>query len=374
MKTDEDRAYLALNALPGMGPVALSRLVRVAGSAAALLEAPERHAAGAKGALLRGWTRERLRSLAEQEAHRLQRCGAAYFTCKDSRYPEPLRNLHFPPAVLAYRGSLEALEPQRLRIAVVGARACTPYGRTQAARFGSGLAAAGVVVVSGAARGIDQAGMEGALDAEGAVVAVLGSGMDCPYPPENRPLLERIVAGGGLLLSEFPCGRPPLRMHFPQRNRVLAGLVRGVLVVQATNKSGSMITVDWAIRLGREVFALPGPVDSPVSEGTHQLLRDGCRLAAAPCDILEEYGWARGGQAPPLPLQLGASAVAQALAQGDASADDLAAQLHQPVEAVLVELAQLELNGAAVRLPGGVYHRCGPAARRAHAPRTGPNG
>lgn len=355
----EDYALLALNAVPGLTPDRLAALMQAQGSAVAVLEGVGRAALAPEGAALQGWTSRKLWELAQREEAQLRCCGAHFFSSRDRRFPACLGELEHPPPVLAYRGERARLEEDRPRIALVGARACTPYGRVQAARFGAGLASAGAIVVSGAARGIDQAAMEGALHAGGTVVAVIGSGIDCPYPPENRPLLDQIVAAGGLLLSEFACGTPPLRVHFPRRNRIMAAAAHAVVVIQATTKSGSMITASWAGNLGRPVMAVPGPVDSVVSHGPHSLLRDGAALVESPEDVLVELRKALPRGAEPWADPAG-SPVALALAQGDQSADELAAALAQPVETVLLELVQMEMSGAAVRLPGGIYHRCRP--------------
>lgn len=356
---EERAALLALNAVPGLGPGAVRRLARAAGSARAVVTDPEPWALS-MAAELRSWPAEALRDLAAREGQLLAACGARAIPWTDPEYPEELHHLHLPPPVLAVRGDAACLRRGLLRVAVVGARACTGYGRAQSARLGGGLAAAGAVVVSGAARGIDQAAMAGALEARGAVVAVLGSGLSRPYPPQARPLLDRIVEAGGAVISEFPCAMPPLRENFPRRNRVMAALARGVVVVQATARSGSMTTVDCALEIGRDVFAVPGPVDCIVSRGPHKLLREGAILAESAADILEHYGL--DGVAGPDGTAAGGSPILRALAAGDRTLDELARELGHPVEALLQSLMDLELQGRAVRLPGGIYHRCGPQA------------
>jgi DNA processing protein len=171
----------------------------------------------------------------------------------------------------------------------VGARRCTAYGRRLARRFGAALARGGAVVVGGLARGIDSAAHRGALEAGGATIAVLGSGLDRVYPPEHDGLAAAI-AEEGAVISEFPLGAPPRRHHFPRRNRIIAGLAYGVVVVEAALRSGSLITAMLALEAGREVFALPGPVDSDLSRGTHRLLREGASLVEEPAEILEDLG------------------------------------------------------------------------------------
>ncbi|MFQ5749119.1 MAG: DNA-processing protein DprA [Planctomycetota bacterium] len=355
MDWDEHKALLALNGVPGLGPERIRFLAGEAGSAVEVVRSP----AFWNGRLPTHPLPPReddLWSLACGEEDSLRRTGARAVCWCDPGFPPALRHLDHPPPVLTVLGALEPLQDERLRIAIVGARACTPYGRAQAARFGSLLAGAGVGIVSGAARGIDQAAMAGAVDQSGAVVGILGSGLDRPYPPEARRLLSAMLACGGTVLSEFPSGTPPRRGNFPRRNRLLAALVRGVLVVQATEKSGSMLTVGWALNLGRDVFALPGPVDCIASRGPHKLLSEGAILADSPASILAHYRTpmpeAPGGPEEPPLLRL--------LAGGSRTLEDLSAASGEPAEKVLLELVELELSGRVLRLPGGLYHRCGP--------------
>jgi len=277
-------------------------------------------------------------------------------------WPNALDALDHPPPLLFVLGDPSVLTGDAWRIALIGARACTPYGREQARRFGAGLAAAGATVVSGAARGVDQCGMQGAVDAGGKVIAVLGSALDQIYPKSAGPLLEACVAAGGAVVSEFGFGMEPRAGNFPRRNRILAGLAEATMVVQATRRSGSMNTVAWALSLGRDVWALPGPVDSAASQGTHALLRDGALLAEGPIEILRS-------------LENGASAeemgkdspLLEALSRRDGSLAELADALGQSEEMILLELLDLELRGTVMRQPSGLYHRCGPAARAARS-------
>ena len=253
-------------------------------------------------------------------------------------------------------GNVELLADRRPRTTVIGARACTPYGREQALRFGKGLAYAGEILVSGAARGIDQIAMTGALDADGAVIAVMGSGLDIPYPKESIPMLERALAQGGAVISEFPYGTAPRAGHFPRRNRLIAALGRATLVIQATTKSGTMNTVDWALGMGREVFALPGPVDDVACSGTNRMLHDGAGLALGPEDMLCDL------DACASPEDLGEEPqVLRLLLQGDTLPTVLAQQCGLAEEQIRMELTELELRGRVIRLPSGHYHRCGPS-------------
>lgn len=203
----------------------------------------------------------------------------------DAEYPALLRAAPDPP-VLSVRGAFA--QDDALAVAIVGARQCTPYGVAIAERLAADLSARGVTVVSGLARGIDTAAHRGALAGGGRTVAVLGSGIDVTYPPENRGLAEEI-AGRGAVVSQFPDGTPPARRNFPARNRTLAGLGLGVVVVEAADRSGALITAGYAADLGREVFAVPGRVTSPSSRGAHRLIQDGAKLVQDWSDIVQEF-------------------------------------------------------------------------------------
>jgi DNA processing protein len=357
------RTLLALNAWPGLGPARLKKLLAEAGSIAALEEElprawkvldPQAGSCPAPG---------HLALLAEQQTSELAAAQAVLLTREDPEWPQELENLTHPPPLLFVLGSPLSVQDDALRVAVIGARACTPYGREQAGRFGSGLACHGATVVSGAARGIDQCAMRAAVDAGGRVVAVLGCGLDRPYPPDAAPLLADLAAAGGAVVSEFPFGMSPQAGNFPRRNRILAALCRAVVVVQATRKSGSMNTVAWALALGREVYAMPGPVDCAASQGPHLLLRDGAALAEGALDVL------RGAQNLVSSEERGQEPrVLERLNDTDKTLAALAEDLGEAEDIVLLELVQLEMQGRVVRRGGGLYHRCGPARSRDHPP------
>jgi DNA processing protein len=265
-------------------------------------------------------------------------------------WPRELDHIEVPPEALWLRGRIELLAV-RPRVAIVGSRAPTEYGLTQARRFGGALAAAGVCVVSGLARGIDAAAHEAALERGGATLAVVGSGVDRPWP--EGPLAER-MAHSGLLLSELAPGTPPRRHHFPLRNRLIAGLCTAVVVVEAAARSGSLITARWAVDQGREVLAIPGRVDRPLSVGCLELIAKGARVAIGPSDVLDVLGLAAEARgAPPLPT----TPLLEELATGALCADDLSRRLARPLMGVLAELAELELDGRVSRGPGGLYRR-----------------
>ena len=244
--------------------------------------------------LTEGITREQAALLEDKDctaADRIladcQRLDLRILTIQDAGYPNRLRNIYDPPCLLYVRGRLPAFDDEAA-IAVVGTRDCTPYGISCGEKLGYGLAAGGAVVVSGLARGIDSAALRGALRAGGVTAGVLGCGLDVVYPPESRYLYED-VAAAGVLLSEYPPGTRPLGKHFPVRNRIMSGLSLATLVVEAPEQSGALITAGTALEQGRDVFAVPGPIDAPTSVGCNRLIRDGAGLVSDAWDILREY-------------------------------------------------------------------------------------
>lgn len=221
-------------------------------------------------------------------AEKLYTAGIRCCTWEQDEYPALLRTTSNPPAVLFYKGCLP--DHEKL-VSIVGSRKCTSYGLQTAERFGKKLAERGVVIISGGARGIDSAAHTGALSGKGITVVIAACGLDRVYPPENRQLFDRIVENGGVLISEYPPGTPPLGRQFPARNRIIAGMSRGVLVVEAAERSGSLITADFALEEGRDVFAVPGSIYYPSCMGTNLLIRHGAICCTSFKDVLSEYGW-----------------------------------------------------------------------------------
>jgi len=276
-----------------------------------------------------------------------------------ARWPSELADVESEPDALWLRGRLELLE-RRPRVALVGTRAPTPYGEAQAGRFARLFARAGLTVVSGLARGIDQVAHSACLDAGGATLAVLGSGIDKPWPA--GALSER-VAREGLLLSEFQPGEAPLPHHFPLRNRIISALSCAVVVIEAAHASGSLITARWAADQGRPVFALPGRVDHPMSRGVHKLLREGAELTEGPEDVLAALGFAAPASASdPAPARSDArwAPLRKALRGESLGSAELAQRLARPLTEILVEIVEAEMAGLVRRLPGGRYHWCEP--------------
>jgi len=301
-----------------------------------------------------------LLSLGAGEVRMLQSPDAAgapdAVTLVDDDYPAMLREIIDPPLALFYRGDLGLLK--RTLVAVVGSRRASPYGTNAARELSRELAAAGVGVVSGLARGIDAAAHEAALAVSNHTVAVLGTGIDLVYPRCHRRLAEAI-AERGLLLSEFPPGTPPLAHNFPIRNRVISGLAHGVVIVEATSRSGSLITARTAAEQGREVFAVPGSIFARGTEGTHRLIQYGAKLVHDVNDVLEELpgGVLARRQAPSAP-DTPLDAVLQAFTREEATHIDAAAEkLGRSVASLSEAVLQLELEGWLRALPGARYVR-----------------
>lgn len=278
----ELRAILHLRSLPKLKDRVICDLLSRYGSARAALAAPESEL-GSAAAEARG--SRPIVDKVERALRTIGRWGIEVLAFGGPRYPERLKELHDPPPVLFAHGRLELLE--RRALAIVGARRPSSYGRDLARGLSAGVSRAGIVVVSGMARGID--GIAHAAALAGGTIGVLGSGVDVIYPRESTRLFRRIREEG-LLLSEFMPGEPPLRYHFPRRNRLIAALSEGVLVVEASAGSGSLITVEHALDLGREVMAVPGPIGRDLSTGTNELLRDGATIILGVRDILAALG------------------------------------------------------------------------------------
>ena len=283
--------YLRLHLCSGVGPIRFARLLTELGGIDAVLEAGEARLAGVEGVgpkTAQSIVRGRREAAVEREVELAAQHGARILCLADEEYPAILKKIDDPPACLYVRGTLEPTDG--LAVAVVGSRHCTRYGTEQAERFGALLAGAGLTVVSGMARGIDAAGHRGALTAGGRTIAVMGCGLCHVYPPESVDLALRIVERGALV-SELPMNTAPDASNFPARNRIIIGLSLGVLVVEAAARSGAMITARLASDYNREVFAIPGQIDRPNSEGCHELIRGGAgKLVTQLSDILDELG------------------------------------------------------------------------------------
>lgn len=358
---DEERAaWLRLALTDGLGRAAVRRLLAAFGAAQAVLDAGPaawREVVGAE--------RSGLSALAAPTPEIQARLAAAtawldggadrhLLTLGETSYPAPLLQCQDPPLLLFAQGDPSRLDAQAL--AIVGSRNPTAQGLDHARAFARALSDAGLVIVSGLALGIDGAAHEGALEgAAGTTIAVVGNGLDRVYPARHRALAHRI-AEQGLLLSEFAPGTPPLAPNFPQRNRIIAGLTAGTLVVEAALRSGSLVTARLAAEQGREVFAIPGSIHSPLSRGCHALIRQGAKLVESAQDVLEELGRPPGSVAAAAE-PMAADPLLDALGHDPVTLDALSARTGWPVDRLAVRLLELELEGLLARLPGGLFQR-----------------
>ncbi|WP_326540143.1 DNA-processing protein DprA [Pseudorhodoferax sp.] len=366
MAPAELTAWLRLLQTPGLGREGVRRLLATFGSPEAVLEASDEALTACAGPALAPLLRNESPDLPTLSAAiRRWLHGAPQrhlLALGDTAYPTALLESPDPPLLLYVQGRLDLLATPG--IAMVGSRQPTPQGRDLAHDFARQFGVAGYTVVSGLALGIDGAAHEGALAAGAPTIAVLGTGLDVSYPARHADLARRISAQGALV-SEFAPGTPPRAAHFPQRNRIIAGLSQGTLVVEAALKSGSLITARLANEAGREVFALPGSVLSPQSRGCHALIRDGARLVETADEVLSELrqpalpGLARLAAAAPAPAPASGTGdpLLAALGHAPTSLDTLQARTGWPTAELLARLLELELEGHVAHLPGGLYQR-----------------
>ena len=291
---------------------------------------------------------------------RLERGGIRAVTRLSESYPAALPGIYDPPPTLYLRGACP-LNGERM-IAVVGSRRCTRDGQRAAREFGRGLAENGVTVVSGMARGIDSCAHQGALDAGGPTIAVLGCGVDVVYPPENDRLMAEIIDTGGAIVSEFLPGTPPTPGNFPARNRIISGMTDGTLLVEGAKASGAMITVNLALEQGRDVFAVPGGIYSPLSNAPNRMILDGATPVLSHWDILEHYRWAQRPQADDGRRRPGSAALepderalVEPLREQALSFDELATLTGYSAAKLNSHLTMLELRGIIEKVPGGLY-------------------
>lgn len=354
----ESLMYLnALKLVPGIGPAKLARLWQWRPQPYAIWRAGKEELISCLGndqavdALIE-W---RGRIQPEVEWEKLQRAGIRVTTPGSPDYPPNLNNIYNPPLMLYYLGDLEQAD---LSLAIVGSRTASPYGKAMAQSLARNLAEGGFSIVSGLARGIDGAAHRGALLGGGKTITVLGSGLDVIYPREHKALFEEIQQNGAVV-SEFPLGTQPLSMNFPVRNRIIAGISLGTLVVEGKEKSGSLITADYALEQGRDVFAMPGPVNSENSRGPHKLIKQGAKLVESAADVLEEYVHL-------LPEKPAMTAITtscpqeyhglmQVLSLQPTHIDDICRQLGTVPEKIAALLVHLELAGQIKQLNGGYY-------------------
>jgi len=321
-------AYVILNLLPGIGPVRVTTLLSLFGSPEAILRSPQQDIGRVRGigerlsTAIHNW---RDHCDPEAELRLAEKAGVSVITLADEEYPRLLREIHDPPLCLYVRGDPGALASLESSVAIVGSRRTTRYGIRTAEHLATEAAFAGWTVVSGMARGIDTVAHQATIRAKGVTVAVLGSGLQHIYPQENLDLAKAIATHGGALISEFPMAFPPDRRTFPMRNRIISGMTRGTIVVEAGARSGSLITATQAMEQGRTVFAVPGPIDSPQSKGCNQLIKDGAPLIESFADVLDDFTLLLPRSAAQRSQRTGA--VPQSASTDDATADSAAGNL-----------------------------------------------
>ena len=371
----EARVRLAM--VSGLGPTLTRRLEETIGSPLEICDATTTQLQRVKGIsrkkadlIRRGLDEADI----ERELHMIQSQGVQLISFDDDHYPALLRHIVDPPSLLFVRGQLQRADG--LALAVVGSRKCTQYGREQADRMASLCAQAGLTIVSGGAIGVDTAAHEATLRVGGRTIVVLGCGLGQCYPPQNKELFGRVARGGGAVVSELPMTAPPIAENFPARNRIISGLSLGVLVVEASNRSGASITARLAAEEHhREVMAMPGRVDSPASMGCHRMIREGwATLVTSPADVLDCLGDAgqtlkvaldespaEGAEADassaPTNLQGDAARIFNAMTREAVGIDALCSATGLAVASVQAHLMQLQLSGLVERVPGNQVRR-----------------
>lgn len=355
---DDVIPWLRLTLVPGVSPGAQRRLLKAFGSPHAMLGATAREIAAAAeddgiAALLEAGPKK---ELLEATLAWLEAGGCHLITLADAQYPRALLNIHDPPVVLYARGRLEMLNMPAF--AIVGSRNATAQGLRDSEAFAHAISEAGFAIVSGLALGIDASAHRGGLASAGSSIAVMGTGPDRIYPKRNRDLAHAL-AEKGCLVSEFPLGTAPEPENFPRRNRLISGLARGVLVVEAALPSGSLTTAKCALEQGRDVFAIPGSIHSPLTKGCHWLIKEGAKLVESADDVLEELGCAR----PPASAKSNtdddepADPLLDAMGFAPISIDQMAERTGLGAAKLAARLSRLEIEGRVAALAGGWFQR-----------------
>lgn len=368
MEMTETQALMVLNAISGMTPRRILTLREIAGSFAGILAFSREHLQQYE--ILPAEVSERLiqfpvKEFLSEEFRKIARSNARVITREDADYPETLRNIEGAPLVLYVKGTLP---PEELpALAIVGSRHASLYGMTTAESFARQLSERGIVIVSGLARGIDTAAHRGTLGNRGITVAVLGSGLEHIYPLENRKMAEQI-AECGAVISEFPMSTPPHAFNFPRRNRIISGLAQGVLVVEAAQRSGALLTADFALEQGKDVYAVPGKIDSPTASGVNKLIQQGAKLVLSIEDILEDVASkfscdeSRGEASPREEVRAALSELSEEersvydqLESGPCHIDELMAQRPSRIQHLSETLIRLEMKRLITQLPGKTF-------------------
>ena len=346
--------WLKLSLIPGIGDKTITQLITAFGSPEAVLACGRGMlspylSAKQIDALLAGPDPAQLALSQEWLAQE----GQSLLTLTDPDYPLYLREIADAPPLLYCLGRRELLN--RPCLGIVGSRNATPQGVRDAEAFATTLSCSGITIVSGMALGIDAAAHRGGLQGMGSSIAVVGTGLDRIYPARNKALAHQL-AENGLLVSEFALGTPPLPGHFPKRNRIISGLSRGVLVIEAAPDSGSLITARVAAEQGRDVFAIPGSIHSPLSRGCHALIKQGAKLVESAQDVLEEMAWAITTP-PSIPGAIEPDLILDAMDAAPMTTDSIAERCGLTLDALSAKLLMLELEGRVAALPGGRYQK-----------------
>ena len=361
-------ALLVLNAVPGLGNARIKKIIAHLGSAARLFSLKEAELQEfCRTQILPPTVIKNIRhfpkdNYLKKEYNLVQFHRAALLTYRDGDFPKLLKEIPDSPLLLYVQGNVEALNTPA--IAMVGSRRASAYGLSMAQKFAAGLAQAGITVVSGMARGIDTACHRAALKVKGTTMAVLGCGLCHVFPEENKDLVEEIHLSGAVI-SEFPMATFPMPYHFPKRNRIISGLSLGVVVVEASEKSGALITSDFALEQGREVFAIPGKVDQPNAQGVNRLIKEGAKLVSSVEDVLDELklpltdyiGKSVTIKNSPPNLSEDEKPIYEQLSDEARHVDDLAEESRIAVSKLMAVLLNLELKGIIKQLPGKLFVR-----------------
>ena len=357
-------ALVGLNMVGDIGSIRLKKLLDYFGKPESILKAPAEKLMAISG--IGQQITDQIRSLKKEDIDREIKLAAKYnlkiITIDDKDYPQNLRQIYDPPIVLYIKGEIKSED--RFSIAIVGSRRASFYGLTKAGEFAYSLSEQGFTIVSGMARGIDTYAHRGALKQGGRTIAVMGSGFNHIYPPENRETAEEI-AGNGAVICEFPMDTEPFKQNFPRRNRVISGLSLGILVVEAARNSGALITADFGLEQGREVFALPGKVDSHTSFGTNGLIKQGARLVSCVEDILEEFNMpmslagrhsnsdeVKSGHAPKAGLTSEEALLYNSVSEQPVALDEIVEKLDLSISSISDILLRLQIKKLIRQLPG----------------------
>lgn len=353
----DPKFWIALSDVPDIGPVTAKKLLAIYKKPEAVFKAPYKELANirgigpAKAKNIKGYSEW---GKIDTQLKKLDANGIKIVTFSNKDYPEMLKNIEDAPIVLYIKGTIQ--KEDRYAVAIVGSRKYSSYGKLAAEKLSSELSSMGFTIVSGMARGIDTLAHTAAINSGGRSIAVMGSGIDMPYPPENRGLMEKLAASG-CVISEFPPGTPPERENFPKRNRLISGLSLGVLVVEATADSGSLITASCALEQGKEVFAVPGNINSANSKGTNALIKKGAKLVQSAEDVIEELapvlkGYIRTREKANIELPVEEKRLCDIMTAEPKHVDMLSRESKMPAQKVLGILLSLELKGIVKQAEG----------------------